>query len=231
MRLFFDEHITNSGSHTLSQEESKHIIRVLRLNTGDQIGILDGNGNQFTCEISDPNPKKCIVQIKEQITFPEPNTNIHIAIAPTKQMDRLEWFLEKATEIGITEISLFTSDNSERVKINEERLKKKLISAMKQSQRFHLPKLNSIASLKEIIKENPSGLIAHCYDGEKSSIAKEYTSLKGPVLIGPEGDFSENEVKQALEAGYKAITLGENRLRTETAALYACMQVKLMNEL
>lgn len=231
MRLFFDEHITNSGSHTLSQEESKHIIRVLRLNTGDQIGILDGNGNQFTCEISDPNPKKCVVQIKEQIKFPEPNTNIHIAIAPTKQMDRLEWFLEKATEIGITEISLFTSDNSERVKINEERLKKKLISAMKQSQRFHLPKLNNIASLQEIIKENPSGLIAHCYEDEKSNIAKEYASLKGPVLIGPEGDFSENEVKQALEAGYKAITLGENRLRTETAALYACMQVKLMNEL
>lgn len=231
MRLFFDDHITNSGSHTLSTEESKHIIRVLRLNTGDEIGILDGNGNKYICQIAEPNPKKCVVSIKEVIAFEKPKVQIHIAIAPTKQMERLEWFLEKSTEIGITEITLFTSENSERVKINEERLQKKLISAMKQSQRYHLPKLNTLVKFNDIISEHSNGLIAHCYEGEKSCISKEFNTLSGPILIGPEGDFTENEVKRALEAGYKAISLGDNRLRTETAALYACMQVKFMSEL
>lgn len=230
MRLFFDEHIANTEIHQLSEEESKHIIRVLRMSSGDRIGILDGKGNQYVCEINDPNPKKCLVKIINIETFQEP-TPIHIAIAPTKQMERLEWFLEKATEIGITEITLFSSENSERVKLNEDRLKKKLISAMKQSKRFHLPKLNTMVPFKELISENPFGLIAHCYDAEKTSIAKEFSELNGPVLIGPEGDFSEKEVSHALESGYKAITLGNNRLRTETAALYACMQVKFMSEL
>ena len=231
MRLFFDPNISENSTHMMSTEESKHIIRVLRMNVGDMIGILDGKGNQFTCEIIEPNPKKCIVSIKNKEFFPEPKPSIHIAVGPTKQMDRLEWFLEKATEIGITKITLFTSDNSERVKLNEDRLQKKLISAMKQSKRYHLPKLNSLVSYKELLKDHPNGLIAHCYEGSKEGISQHYKSLDGPVLIGPEGDFSEQEVKMALDQGYKAITLGDNRLRTETAALYACMQLKFLSEL
>lgn len=231
MRLFFDPNISENSTHTMSTEESKHIIRVLRMDVGDTIGILDGKGNQFTCEIIEPNPKKCTVSIKNKEFYPEPELSIHIAVGPTKQMDRLEWFLEKATEIGITEITLFTSDNSERVKLNEDRLQKKLISAMKQSKRYHLPKLNTIVSFKELLKNHPKGLIAHCYDGKKEGIAQNNAGLNGPVLIGPEGDFSEQEVKMALDQGYKAITLGDNRLRTETAALYACMQLKFLSEI
>lgn len=231
MRLFFDPNIDENDTHTMSTEESKHIIRVLRMDVGHTIGILDGKGNQFICEIIEPNPKKCIVSIRNKEFFPEPKPSIHIAVGPTKQMDRLEWFLEKATEIGITEITLFTSDNSERVKLNEDRLKKKLISAMKQSQRYHLPKLNTLVSFKELLKKHPSGLIAHCYEGNKEGISQHYKGLDGPVLIGPEGDFSEQEVKLALDQGYKAITLGDNRLRTETAALYACMQLKFLSEI
>jgi 16S rRNA (uracil1498-N3)-methyltransferase len=231
MRLFFDPNINDNGTHMMSTEESKHIIRVLRMDAGDTIGILDGKGTQYICEISNPNAKKCAVEIKEKQFFPAPNLSIHIAVGPTKQMDRLEWFLEKATEIGITEITLFKSDNSERVKINEDRLQKKLISAMKQSQRFYLPKLNPLISLKELLKTHPNGLIAHCYNGGKEGIANYHSQLNGPVLIGPEGDFSEAEVQLALDHGYKAITLGDNRLRTETAALYACMQLKFLSEL
>lgn len=231
MRLFFDSNIKESGTHVMSTEESKHIIRVLRMNAGDMIGILDGKGNQYSCEITDPNPKKCTVTIKEKQYFPAPKSSIHIAVGPTKQMDRLEWFLEKATEIGITEVTLFTSDNSERIKLNEDRLQKKLISAMKQSKRYHLPKLNTIISFQELLANHPSGLIAHCYEGIKDGIAKHHADLDGPILIGPEGDFSESEVKLALDQGYKPITLGNNRLRTETAALYACMQLKFLSEL
>lgn len=231
MRLFFDPNISENDTHTMSTEESKHIIRVLRMDVGDTIGILDGKGNQFTCEIIEPNPKKCIVSIKNKEFFPEPKPSIHIAVGPTKQMDRLEWFLEKATEIGITEITLFTSENSERVKLNKDRLQKKLVSAMKQSKRYHLPKLNNLVSFKELLRTHPNGLIAHCYEGNKEGISQHNKGLVGPVLIGPEGDFSEQEVKMALDQGYKAITLGDNRLRTETAALYACMQLKFLSEI
>lgn len=231
MRLFFDSNINMSGTHSMSAEESKHIIRVLRMNTGDTIGILDGTGNQFICEITEANPKECIVSIKEKQVFPKPSPSIHIAVGPTKQMDRLEWFLEKATEIGITEITLFTSNNSERIKLNEERLQKKLISAMKQSKRYYLPKLNALVSFEELLKKHPFGLIAHCSEGQKEGIVKYNNAVNGPVLIGPEGDFSEQEIQMALDQGYKAITLGDNRLRTETAALYACMQLKFLSEL
>ncbi len=231
MRLFFDPNISKNDTHTMSMEESKHIIRVLRMNLGDTIGILDGKGNQHICEIIESNPKKCKVSIKNTELFPEPKVPIHIAVSPTKQMDRLEWFLEKATEIGITEITLFTSENSERVKLNEERLQKKLISAMKQSKRYHLPKLNTLTSFREVLEKHPRGMIAHCYEGNKEGVAMHYKDLKGPILIGPEGDFTETEVQMALGQGYKAISLGENRLRTETAALYACMQLKFLSEL
>jgi len=155
---------------------------------------------------------------------------IHIAVGPTKQMERIEWFVEKATEIGITEISLIDCDNGERAKINIDRLVKKAVSAMKQSHRTFLPKINELQKLSDFIEANPNGLIAHCYENEKNDFSDVFESTNCPILIGPEGDFSQKEIEKALENGYKTITLGPNRLRTETAALYACMQAQLITK-
>lgn len=228
MHLFYDPSISKDQQfHTLSEEESKHACRVLRLTEGNEIALLDGKGAEFLSRITDANPKRCkveIISIKEEQA---PSYSIHIAIAPTKNNDRLEWFLEKATEIGITEVTLLLCSNNERKKTKEERFEKILISAMKQSKRLFLPKLNSLTSFKDFIGKNPSGLIAHCYDGDKNNLSKVFASDNCPILIGPEGDFTLQEVELALKSGYKTITLGENRLRTETAGLYACMQAKI----
>ena len=231
MRLFYDPNIDASiAKHTLSEEESKHIVRVLRMQLGDHLIVLNGKGGSFECEIIDPNPKRCELQIVE-VTQDSPKPySIHIAISPTKQMDRMEWFVEKATEIGITEITFLNCKNSERVKLKPERLEKKAISAMKQSHRTFLPKINELTNYSSFIKEHPSGLLAHCYEDQKQNMQDVFAFNDCPILIGPEGDFTQDEIKLASESGYKYITLGENRLRTETAALYACMQAKLIVE-
>lgn len=229
MRLFYDANITSKDTtHQLSEEESKHIVRVLRMTTGDVLGVLNGEGSLFECEISDDNPKRCILTINNEQKEERPKYDIHIALGPTKNMDRLEWFVEKATEIGITEISLIDCKNSERSKLKLDRLVKKVISAMKQSHRLYLPKINDLTSVKTFIKDNPNGLIAHCYEDERAPISSVFQFEKCPILIGPEGDFTKEEIDLALQSGYKTITLGENRLRTETAALYACMNAKIL---
>jgi len=229
MRLFYDPNIAiNAQSHTLSEEESKHIVRVLRMTEGDRLILLNGRGGEFVCEITDAHPKKCVVQINEQTQATPPPYSIHIAVSPTKQLERIEWFVEKATEIGITEITFLTCTNSERVKLKLDRLERKAISAMKQSHRKFLPKLNDLVTASSFIQNNPEGLIAHCYEGEKTLLTESFTPKTCPILIGPEGDFSKAEVELAAKNGYKLITLGDNRLRTETAALYACMQAKLI---
>lgn len=231
MRLFYDSNINSKDtSHQLSEEESKHIIRVLRMNIGDTVGMLNGNGSLFECQISDDNTKRCKLKIIEEKIEDRPSYDIHIAIGPTKQMDRLEWFVEKATEIGITEITLIECTNSERSKIKIDRLVKKCVSAMKQSHRLFLPKINELTTFKEFIKRHPSGLIAHCYNEERSKISDVFELKNCPIMIGPEGDFTKEEIELALQSGYKTITLGENRLRTETAGLYACMNAKLITE-
>jgi len=228
MHLFYDPTVTKGqSSHTLSEEESKHACRVLRLKENDEILLLNGKGFEFRAKITDANPKKCSVEIIDSKEEKAPKYSIHIAIAPTKNSDRIEWFLEKATEIGITEISLLICSNNERKQIKNERFEKILISAMKQSKRLYLPKLNGLISYNEFIDKNPNGLIAHCYEGEKTTILQNFKSIDCPILIGPEGDFSLKEVEAALKSGYKAITLGENRLRTETAGLICVMQAKL----
>jgi 16S rRNA (uracil1498-N3)-methyltransferase len=229
MRLFYDPNISSqNSSHQLSEEESKHISRVLRMNEGAVIGVLNGLGSLFECKIVKSHPKHCVLFILEEKKAKKPAYEIHIAIGPTKQMDRLEWFIEKATEIGITEISLIQCKNSERIKIKSERLRRKAISAMKQSHRLYLPKINALVNVKNFIESNPGGLIAHCYDMERSKLSDIFRAADCPILIGPEGDFSEDEIEIALENDYKTITLGENRLRTETAALFACMNAKLL---
>lgn len=231
MRLFYDPHIDpDQLNHTLSEEESKHIIKVLRQQAGDQIGLLDGKGSLFTTEIIDAHPKKCLVKIISREQEPKPNYSIHIAVAPTKQNDRIEWFVEKATEIGITDITLIECKNSERAKIKIDRLEKKAISAMKQSNRKYLPKINELVDFEKFVSSNPNGLIAHCYDNEKSSLSDNFKRNDCPILIGPEGDFTTEEIDIAFRNGYKPITLGDNRLRTETAALYACMNAQIALE-
>lgn len=231
MRLFYDAHIDpNASTYQLSEEESKHVVRVLRSQVGDTIGMLNGKGHLLTCEIADAHPKRCllkIVQVDFQTASP---AEIHIAVAPTKQMERIEWFVEKAVEIGVTKITLLDCKNGERARIKIDRLVKKAVSAMKQSQRRYLPEIEELTAFSDFLTKHEAGLIAHCYEGEKSSISAAFRSTMCPILIGPEGDFTESEVTQALEKGYKTVTLGENRLRTETAALYACMQAKILLE-
>jgi 16S rRNA (uracil1498-N3)-methyltransferase len=228
MHIFFDRHITSlNETYSLSEEESRHACRVLRLKTGSQLVILNGQGEKFIGEITDSTASRCPVKIIEYTKEPESGYDIHIAIAPTKNNDRIEWFLEKATEIGITEITLLLCHNNERKHINAERFEKILIAAMKQSKRLFLPKLNNLKRFSDFISEYPNGLIAHCEDGSKQTLNDCFQTQNTPVLIGPEGDFSPEEINLALQNKYKTITLGENRLRTETAGLYACMQAKL----
>ena len=231
MRLFFDPNINASlQTFILSEEESKHIIRVLRMKKNDKLVVLNGKGASFTCEIIDDHSKKCELKIfKAEQDLPL-SYSIHIAIGPTKQMDRMEWFVEKATELGITEISLIACKNQERTKLKIDRLQKKAVSAMKQSQRTYLPKINDIVDLNSFISSNPNGLIAHCMDNDKHTFEQEFSQNNCPIVIGPEGDFTNEEIQLALKNGYKAITLGTNRLRTETAGLYACMYAKTLIE-
>ncbi len=229
MRLFYDANIDpNAATYQLSEEESKHIVRVLKSQVGDTVGILDGKGHLLSCEITDAHPKRCLLKIIDVDFQPKSKTEIHIAVAPTKQMERIEWFVEKAVEIGVTKITLLDCKNGERARIKTERLVKKAISAMKQSQRRYLPEVVELTSFQDFLKAHPFGLLAHCYEEEKKDFSEVFQSKDCPILIGPEGDFSESEVQQALEQGYIAVTLGTNRLRTETAALYACMQAKLL---
>ena len=232
MHLFYDPTISaDEQLHILSEEESKHACRVLRLKEGDEIALLNGKGSEFVTRITDANPKKCRVEILQIREEEVPSYSIHIAIAPTKNNDRIEWFLEKATEIGVTEITLLLCSNNERKHTKEERFEKILISAMKQSKRLFLPKLNKLTSLKDFVTSHPNGLIAHCYEEEKNTIFTSFKPDECPILIGPEGDFTLQELELALKNGYKTLTLGENRLRTETAGLYACMQAKMAIEL
>ena len=228
MRLFYDPHIElGVETHQLPEEESKHIVRVLRMSEGDQLAIVNGKGGYFETEISAAHPKRCTVSIISSEQSDPLKYQLHIALGPTKVMDRIEWFVEKATEIGITEISFVTGKNSERIKMKPERILKKAISAMKQSKRRFLPKINELVSVNKFIIEHPNGLIAHCDEGEKSTILNSFKLTNCPILIGPEGDFTTEEIEFALENGYKTITLGENRLRTETAAVYACVCAQL----
>lgn len=232
MHRFFVPEITESTKqYILSEEESKHACRVLRLGIGDEIAIINGKGNLFTCEIIEDHPKHCAVSIINLITEKPDLQHIHIAIAPTKNIDRFEWFLEKATEIGIHEITPVVGDNSERKIIKTERLEKILVSATKQSKRLYIPKLNPLISVKEFIIQTPFAFIAHCEDDETKNVitVKDMTD-NFTMLIGPEGDFSPIEIKLALEKGFKSKMLGKNRLRTETAGVYAVTLAKILQQ-
>lgn len=225
MRHFFDDTLLpGATTHILNETESKHICKVLRMSEGDRIAIVNGKGNEFETEISDAHPKKCKVKILETITEDAPEFDIHIAIAPTKMNERMEWFIEKATEIGVTSITFLATKNAERKVIKLDRFEKVAISAMKQSRRLYLPVLTDLTDIQSFISNHPNGLIAECYDEPKALISSDWKRHNCAILIGPEGDFTLEEVEFARKNGYKSISLGKNRLRTETAGLVACMQ-------
>ena len=233
MQLFYVPDI--SGAEViLNETESKHAIRVLRLKEGDEIELVDGKGGFYKARIQNANPKKCqLCIIESQTDFGKKDFHLHIAIAPTKNIDRTEWFLEKCTEIGIDEVTPLLSEHSERKVIKPERLEKILVSAMKQSVKAYLPKLNGLTKLSDLLSQvtETKKFIAHCNEGEKQHLKNVVKpGDKVLILIGPEGDFSPEEVALALENGFEAISLGNARLRTETAGVVACHIVNLANE-
>ncbi len=233
MHLFYTPDI-QGNQYTLIETESKHAVRVLRLGNGDFINLIDGNGHFFEAEIIDANPKRCLVEVKNKVNeFGKRSHYLHLAVAPTKNIDRFEWFLEKATEIGIDEITPILCDHSERKVIKNERLEKVIVSAMKQSLKAYLPKLNPLTPLHELLESPFEGkkFIAHCYEEDKRVLKTEITkSLSNLILIGPEGDFSEKEVMLSLKQGFIPVSLGESRLRTETAGVVACHTANIILE-
>ncbi|UJH66984.1 16S rRNA (uracil(1498)-N(3))-methyltransferase [Allomuricauda sp. SCSIO 65647] len=233
MQLFYDPSLDNSSKQfDFSPEESRHIIKVLRKREGDIVKITNGKGYLFEAKIVQADQKKCRAQLVfEEKTVQRLHT-LHMVVAPTKMNDRYEWFLEKATEIGVNEITPVLCEHSERKIIKPERLQKVLQSAMKQSLQTYLPKLNPLTDFKTFMAQNQNGLkfIAHCAEGEKMELKRRVSADKDvTILIGPEGDFSSAEINLAQKNGYVPISLGRNRLRTETAAIVACTTVAMVN--
>ncbi len=235
MQLFYNSAIDKSTtSITFDKIESKHIVRVLRKKEGDILQITNGQDFLFDAKIMVASDKKCLAEITAVNHKPKPwNYYLHIAIAPTKSNDRIEWFLEKATEIGIDEITPIICDNSERKVVKLERFEKIIQSAMKQSLKFKLPKLNKPVKFSDFINQNFEGkvCIAHCEDSDKKSLKNTINSSeKTTILIGPEGDFSSQEIAKASEKKFIPISLGESRLRTETAGIVAVNTISLLNQ-
>ena len=233
MQLFYNPTIDNSISQfVFSPEESKHIIKVLRKTEGDELHITNGKGYLFSAKIMVADIKKCKAQITTREKKHQAMHSLHMAVAPTKMNDRFEWFLEKATEIGVNEITPIICEHSERKVVKLERMEKVLQSAMKQSLQTFLPKLNQPQTFKAFIAREQNGLkfIAHCEDEEKAELKRRVAADKDvTVLIGPEGDFSATEINLAYDNGFVPVSLGKNRLRTETAAIVACTTVAMIN--
>jgi len=233
MILFYSPEIIDK--QLLPKEEAQHCLKVLRMCAGDYIHLTDGKGNFYKAEISEANPANCQLHIIE--TLPQERhwkSSIEIALAPPKHPERTEWFAEKATELGIDKISFLNCRFSERKEIKTERIKRVMIAAMKQSLKAHLPELEEMTDFKKFINKNFEGqkFIAHCYPDEKPLLSHQYHAHNNAlVLIGPEGDFSKEEVELATKQGFIPVSLGESRLRTETAALTACQILHVVNQL
>lgn len=232
MQLFYTPDIEFNPE--LPEEEARHCVRVLRLKEGVIIDLTDGKGSFYKAVIEQANQKHCIVSITETISKPVSwPFHLHIAVAPTKNMDRLEWFAEKATEIGIDHITCLNCRYSERREVKRERIEKILVSAMKQSLKAVLPELTGMTEFEKFIKQTFDGkkFIAHCEEGDKQLLKHAYNPGENAlILIGPEGDFSTEEIAMAIDEGFIPITLGESRLRTETAALTACQTIHFVNQ-
>ena len=235
MNLFYAPDIAQTL--TLPEEESQHCAKVLRMKAGERIHIIDGVGGLYEAQITEAHPKRTQVEILNvQIEYGRRPFRLHLAVAPTKNIDRFEWFVEKATEIGFDELTPLCCRYSERKVIKPERIEKILVSAAKQSLKAYVPRLNPMTTFKEFINNssslisNSSLFIAHCYDQPKKHLLHACpTASDVVVMVGPEGDFSEEEVELALRSSFQAITLGESRLRTETAGVVACHLVTVAN--
>jgi 16S rRNA (uracil1498-N3)-methyltransferase len=217
----------------LPEDESKHCTQVLRLKSDEKILITDGRGFTYEAVLQDIKSRNCKVEItNKRLQPPFFLEKIHIAVAPTKNIDRTEWFVEKAIEIGISEITFLRCQHSERKEINLNRIKKVAVSAMKQSQKAMLPGINEMIDFKKFISRDWYGtkMIAHCQDTERQYIKKTYQEHSDTViLIGPEGDFTPEEIEMAVNKGFIPVSLGNSRLRTETAALMACHTIHIIN--
>lgn len=241
MQLFYCKDITPEGFHTLDAEESRHAVRVLRLREGDELNVTDGRGNLYRCQIVEANDKACVVS-NAIVLSPTPHQtrslpHIHLAVAPTKNPARMEWLVEKAVEVGVSEITLLQCDHSERSFLKTERLEKLAVSAMKQSLHTVLPVIHPTVNLSKWLSTTHYPLptqkfIAHCEaDSPRVPLAKVLTPGRDAVmLIGPEGDFSAEEIALATRLGFSPVSLGPARLRTETAALYSIVSFNLIND-
>ncbi len=231
MHLFYQPNFENLSA--LTDDEAQHAVKVLRLREGAPLRVTDGVGSWFDCTILKPDVKRCIVQITKKTATPPRPYQIELAIAPTKNLDRIEWLVEKATEIGIDRFSFFYSQHSERRTLKLERLQKIAISAMKQSLQAYLPQIIEVGDFTKYISQstNKAKFIAHLPESHfpKNLLQIAKPNLNYAVLIGPEGDFSADEIALAMSNGFEMVTLGNTRLRTETAALIACQILNLVN--
>lgn len=221
---YFYSTLVNDSTISLNKEEAHHASRVLRLASGDKVGVFDGVGNIYHCSIQELSKSKCDLLIENLVESTYERSKLTLLIAPTKSGDRLEWFLEKATEIGVGEIILILSEHSERKKVRIDRLEKVVISAMKQSMNPYLPVLKPIISFDEAIQmfSDSDRFISHCYATEKGDLF-DLLNFENPtaIMIGPEGDFSMSEIGKAEKIGWKGVSMGHQRLRTETAGVLA----------
>lgn len=236
MQLFYSQNLSPTDAQfSFSKEESRHIAKVLRKQIGDVLHLTNGKGDLFTATLQRGDPKHCLVAITNVEQKKPLPYGLHLAISPTKLNDRFEWFLEKATEIGITQITPIRCQHSERKVIKPQRYQKIILSACKQSLKYHFPVLHPMCSFKDFIENHQElphqKLIAHCQEIEKQSL-KSLLKPKGNhiILVGPEGDFSSSEITLATSMGYTGVSLGDSRLRTETAAIVACHSVAYSNE-
>ncbi len=223
------------GTISFPEEESKHIVKVLRMKEGDSFCVTDGNGSLYDAELVDAHPKRAAAELSNQRQgYDIRDFKVSIAIAPTKLNERTEWFLEKATEIGIDEVKLFASYHSERRTANVERFKKIIVAAMKQSVKSKMPVIEDIVAFDKLVRQNYDGqkFIAWIDDDVTEQLCDLYRKGENAlVLIGPEGDFSKEEVALAKENGFVPVSLGKARLRTETAAVVACHTIQLINQM
>lgn len=234
MQLFYNPDIApDTNQFSFPKDESRHIVKVLRKKTGDLLNITNGKGYLFEAKLTIADQKNCVVNILNTTHQAPKNYQLHLAVAPTKMNDRYEWFLEKATEIGVTSITPIICDHSERKVVKIERFDKIIQSAMKQSLSCYYPILNAPITFKDYINQDFDGdtYIAHCEETDKKSLKSQVLpNKKITILIGPEGDFSVKEIKMAIQNKFIPVTLGETRLRTETAAIVACHSIAFINE-
>lgn len=237
MHVFYQPNLTEPRI-TLTEDESKHCIRVLRMQKGDIVYLADGKGTKAKAVIDDDHPKRCVLQVVEQQYFTPPQSSgrdytLHILVAPTKNFDRMEWFIEKAVEAGVDEITFIETENSERAKVNMERCEKIAVSAMKQSKQWYLPIIHPLVDVKTAITQNndTEKLIAWCETEQTQQLAQLHQKKSNQIslLIGPEGDFTATEVELAKKHGFVPVSLGTTILRTETAALYGVMAIKALH--